>query len=115
MDCPNCKRDITEYSNFCYYCGTRQRVPTAGAPLVQKRLMRSVADRKIAGVCGGVAEYFDVDSTIVRLLWVLACFVPFPVIPAILGYFIAWIVMPEAPLTAAVTPPVESQHSAQTA
>jgi hypothetical protein len=74
MNCPNCKRDITEYSNFCYYCGTRQRVPNPGAPLVQKRLMRSVVDRKIAGVCGGVAEYFDVDSTIVRLLSVLACF-----------------------------------------
>ena len=113
MNCSNCKRDITEYSNFCYYCGTRQRVPAAGAPLVQKRLMRSVVDRKIAGVCGGVAEYFDVDSTIVRLLWVLACFVPFPVIPAILGYFIAWIVMPEAPVQ--VTPPVESQHTVQTA
>jgi phage shock protein PspC (stress-responsive transcriptional regulator) len=54
-----------------------------------------------------------VDSTIVRLLWVLACFVPFPVIPAILGYFIAWIVMPEAPVP--VTPPVESQHTVQTA
>ena len=113
MNCSNCKRDITEYSNFCYYCGTRQRVPAAGAPLVQKRLMRSVVDRKIAGVCGGVAEYFDVDSTIVRLLWVLACLVPFPVIPAILGYFIAWIVMPEAPVQ--VTPPVESQHTVQTA
>ena len=113
MDCSNCKRDITEYSNFCYYCGTRQRVPSAGAPLAQKRLMRSVVDRKISGVCGGVAEYFDVDSTIVRLLWVLACFVPFPVLPAFLGYFIAWIVMPEAPVP--VTPPVESQQTVQTA
>src|ERR1700756_2261669 len=110
MNCPNCKRDITEYSNFCYYGGTRQRVPAAGSPLVQKRLMRSVVDRKIAGVCGGVAEYFDVDSTIVRLIWVLACFVPFPVI---LGYFVAWIVMPEAPVPAAA--PAEPQHSVQAA
>jgi phage shock protein C len=76
--------------------------------------MRSVVDRKIAGVCGGVAEYFDVDSTIVRLLWVLACFVPFPVIPAILGYGVAWIVMPEAPMPASAAP-VEQQQSAQTA
>ena len=113
MNCPNCKRDITDYSNFCYYCGTRQRVPTAtGCAPVQKRLMRSVVDRKIAGVCGGVAEYFDVDSTIVRLIWVLACFVPFPVIPAIIAYFVAWIVMPEAPLPASAP---ETQQSVQTA
>jgi len=55
-----------------------------------------------------------VDSTIVRLIWVLACFVPFPVVPAIIGYFVAWIVMPEAPL-AAPAPPAEVQHTAQTA
>jgi phage shock protein C len=113
MNCQNCKRDITDYSNFCYYCGTRQRVPSVGAPVVQKRLMRSVVDRKIAGVCGGVAEYFDVDSTIVRLIWTLACFVPFPVIPAIIAYFVAWIVMPEAPLPLPAAP--ETQQSVQTA
>lgn len=36
-----------------------------------KKLYRSVADKKICGVCGGVAEYLNVDSTVVRLLWVL--------------------------------------------
>jgi phage shock protein PspC (stress-responsive transcriptional regulator) len=50
-----------------------------------------------------------VDSTIVRLVWVLACFVPFPVVPAILGYFIAWIVMPEAPYPVPVQQPSAPQ------
>jgi phage shock protein C len=58
----------------------------------QKKLYRSVKDRRIAGVCGGIAEYLEVDSTIVRLLWVffslLAGF-------GILAYIVCWIIMPE--------------------
>lgn len=42
---------------------------------VQKRLYRSATDRKIFGICGGVAEYFDIDPTIVRLALVLLCFI----------------------------------------
>lgn len=38
---------------------------------MQKRLTRSTTDRMIAGVCGGVARYFGIDSTLVRILWVL--------------------------------------------
>jgi phage shock protein C len=58
----------------------------------QKRLFRSVNDRRIAGVCGGVAEYLDVDATIVRLLWVF-----FSLIGGfgILAYIICWIVIPK--------------------
>ena len=93
MNCPNCKRDITEYSNFCYYCGTRQRVPTAGSPLVQKRLMRSVVDRKIAGVCGGIAEYLDVDPTVVRVVYVAASIFS-ALFPGLLAYIILTFLMP---------------------
>jgi phage shock protein PspC (stress-responsive transcriptional regulator) len=54
---------------------------------------------------------------VVRLIWLLAVFVPFPLLPAILGYFVSWIVMPEAPAPAAVivTPPPDVHDSAQTA
>ena len=41
---------------------------------MNKKLYRSNNDKKISGVCGGVAEYFGIDATIVRLLWVLASF-----------------------------------------
>lgn len=37
--------------------------------MTNKRLYKSETDKKIAGVCGGVAEYFDIDPTIVRLVW----------------------------------------------
>lgn len=40
----------------------------------QKRLLRSRTDRQIAGVCGGLGEYFNIDPTIVRLLFVIGTF-----------------------------------------
>ena len=42
---------------------------------MNKKLYRSTTDKKIAGVCGGVAEYFGIDVTIVRLVWALAIIV----------------------------------------
>ncbi len=41
---------------------------------MQKRLYRSRTEKMIAGVCGGLAEYFDIDPTIIRILWVLITF-----------------------------------------
>lgn len=57
-----------------------------------KRLYRSRADRKIWGVCGGLAKYFDVDPVIVRVLFVLSIFL------GTLGiwvYLIMWLLVPE--------------------
>jgi len=118
MNCGNCQREIADYSNFCYFCGARQHGASGGATYASKRLTRSLVDRKIAGVCGGFAEYFEVDSTVVRLIWVLAVLMPVPVVPAFIGYFVAWIVMPDAPLPVAATrqPPASASHQpAQTA
>ena len=111
MNCPSCRREIADYSNFCYFCGARQRVSPAGAPLAAKRLMRSAVDRKIAGVCGGFAEYFEIDSTVVRLVWLLLVIMPLPVVPAIIGYLMAWAVMPSAPLP---SPAPESRVASST-
>jgi len=55
------------------------------------RLMRSVTDKKIAGVCGGVAQYFGVDSTLVRFVWLVAIVAWGAGAGA---YIVAWIVMP---------------------
>jgi phage shock protein C len=100
MLCGNCRRDIADYSNFCYYCGARQTVTPAGVTGARKRLMRSSVDRKIAGVCGGMAEYWDMDATVVRIVWVLLAIFPIP-FAAVVGYLVAWLVMPEAPLPSA--------------
>ena len=60
---------------------------------MNKRLMRSGRDQKIAGVCAGVANYFDMDPTIVRVIWgVLA----FGYGAGIVAYIILWIIAPVA-------------------
>lgn len=59
-----------------------------------KQLMRS-NDRMIAGVAAGLADYFDTDPTLVRILFVLATLLGLGG-PAILTYIILWVVMPEA-------------------
>lgn len=60
-----------------------------------KRLYRSSSNRMIAGVCGGVAEYLNVDPTLVRVTWILLSILP--LIPGILIYIIAWFIIPSAP------------------
>jgi len=63
---------------------------------MNKKLYRSIKDRKLAGVCGGLGEYFDIDSTLVRLAMVLlACFGG-----GVLVYIAAWIIVPEEVPTA---------------
>ncbi|MBO4386980.1 MAG: PspC domain-containing protein [Treponema sp.] len=56
-----------------------------------KKLYKSNSDKKLAGVCGGIAEYFDVDSTIIRLAWVVFTLAGGA---GLLAYIIAAIVMP---------------------
>jgi len=58
---------------------------------MKKRLYKSIGDKKICGVCGGIAEYFGIDSTIVRLAWVLFTAL---VGSGIIAYIIAALVMP---------------------
>ena len=57
-----------------------------------KRFHLSERDKKIAGICGGIAEYLEVDSTLVRVIVVAACLVT-GVFPFVVGYLIAWIIM----------------------
>ncbi len=58
-----------------------------------KRLTRSAADRKLAGVCAGLAEYFDTDPTLIRIGWVVFCLLGGS---GVLAYLICAILMPEA-------------------
>ena len=56
-----------------------------------KKLTRS-ADRKLAGVCGGIANFFGLDPTIIRIIWILCIFLGGF---GILAYLIMWLIMPE--------------------
>jgi phage shock protein PspC (stress-responsive transcriptional regulator) len=75
------------------------------SPATARRLVRSTVDRKIAGVCGGIAAYFDVDSTLVRLAWTILSVVPGCIVLGIAAYLIAWIVMPRQQLPVATPDP----------
>lgn len=61
---------------------------------MQKKLFKSNTDKKLCGVCGGIAEYFGIDSTIIRLILVLAVLF---VGSGILAYIVAALVMPDKP------------------
>jgi phage shock protein C len=62
-----------------------------------KRLYLSDKDKKIAGVCGGIAEYFNVDSVAVRVLFLLITIVT-AVFPMILFYILACLIIPKKPI-----------------
>lgn len=58
-----------------------------------KRLCRSRSNRTLAGVCGGIAEYYGWDPTLVRVAWIVLTLLGGS---GILLYLIMWLVMPEA-------------------
>lgn len=106
MYCPQCGKEYSQPVNFCCNCGTSFSAPAAHHAL---KLTRSRTDKKIAGVCGGFANYFNIDATLIRIVWLMmlifaGC--------GGLAYLIAWIVMPEAPqrsATSVASSPVVSQ------
>lgn len=62
-----------------------------------KKLYKSRTDRKIDGICGGLAHYFDIDSTLLRLAWLLIVIFT-GIFPGVLVYIIAMFVVPLEPL-----------------
>src|SRR5262245_40627109 len=70
------------------------------------RLTRSETDRKIAGVCGGLAQYFGVDPTAVRVVWAILSIVCGAVIGGVIAYLAAWFIIPKATVVAVPTPAV---------
>ena len=60
---------------------------------MEKRLVRNVQDKKIAGVYAGLADYLDMDQTLVRAIWILFTLLGGS---GILAYLIFWLIMPEA-------------------
>ncbi|MCH5188673.1 MAG: PspC domain-containing protein [Oscillospiraceae bacterium] len=59
-----------------------------------KKLYKSETDKKLCGVCGGIAEYFNIDSTVIRLIWaILILWLG----TGILAYILAALIMPDRP------------------
>ena len=101
MYCNYCGKVIQDDAAVCAYCGVR-----VGASLARRRLIRPRMGRKIGGVCLGFSEYFDIDVTLVRIVWLITAFMTgFGFIP----YIVGWIVIPEEPLL--VSAPVNAQQA----
>ena len=60
-----------------------------------KRLYRSANDKVVGGVCGGIAEYLNVDPVVIRLAWILLTLLSMGA--GIVGYIIAWAIIPKNP------------------
>lgn len=99
MYCTNCGLQLGESDVFCAKCGKPTGVqataasPPAAYTRPPRRLVRLMSEKKIAGVCAGVARYFDADVTLVRVLWLVLAIVT--VIPGFVAYLVAWIAMPK--------------------
>jgi len=70
--------------------------------IIVKRLYRSRKDRIIAGVCGGIGEYFEIDPTLIRLVWLLLGLTG----AGIVVYIVAWAIVPEEPVSTPATEPL---------
>jgi phage shock protein C len=107
MYCTQCGVKLDESARFCTECGKPTGAPPggpysrppgasasmAGATAAPKRLRRIIAGKKIAGVCTGYAEYFDMDITLMRLIWVGLLLIP-PHL-GLIAYIVSWAVLPK--------------------
>lgn len=96
MFCTQCGTQLDEKARFCSQCSH----PTALGARPERRgdrLTRDTENGKLAGVCAGFARYFDVDVTLVRILWIAVTICGGA---GLIGYIAAWIIMPKDPIPA---------------
>ena len=103
MFCTKCGTQMEETARYCVTCGkpapatdageesVPPPLPSAGA--TRKTLSRIIEGKKIAGICAGYADYFDMDVTLMRLIWIALLLVP-PNI-GLIAYIVSWIVLPK--------------------
>jgi len=91
MYCNACGKAMAEDDRVCSRCGKM-----VGVPPTPKKLIRSRAEGKIAGVSAGLAQYFELDVLLVRILCVFITLAS-GICPGVVTYLLAWIIVPSEP------------------
>lgn len=92
MYCTSCGGRMNDQDRFCARCGQAAGGPQASPPFAPRpRLTRDLANKKIAGVCAGIARHWGWDVTLVRVAFLGAVVIHGA---GLLAYLIAWICMP---------------------
>jgi phage shock protein C len=91
VTCLKCQREIEAESSYCRFCGAAVRNADTS-----RRFVRLPDEGKVAGVCAGLAAYFEADVTLVRLVWVTLSIIPGVFIGGIVAYIAAWLLTPVA-------------------
>ncbi len=96
MYCTHCGTQHENSARFCSQCGQGTGVYSGSTTgyYAPRRIYRLIYDKSIAGVCSGIAKYLDIDVTLVRIAVVAAALFT-GVIPGIVAYIIAMILMPK--------------------
>lgn len=117
MYCTNCGTQIGDADKFCRECACETKVgyeanrQSASVYAPPRRLYRVTSESRIAGVCAGLARYFEVDVTLVRLLVVAGSLCSGGL--GLLAYIAAWIIMPrESQIPPYRSPAVASTQTA---
>ena len=113
MFCTNCGLNLGEEDAFCSRCGkpSAAAAPSSTPPPARqrhRRLVRLMSEKKVAGVCAGVAHYLEVDVTLVRVIWLVLAICT--VVPGFVAYLVAWIAMPKEYGPAAAATEVAVTH-----
>lgn len=98
MYCRSCGIEVPDSFGYCPQCGTgtgKDRLSSETGPPARV-LRRSRTDKKIAGVCAGIAHYLGIDVTLVRVL--MLCLALWPPCLGVILYVVCWIVVPQEPL-----------------
>ena len=92
MTCSRCSGENQFDAAFCRHCGAALGTSSTA----HRRLSRLPQEGKVAGVCAGLAAYFKIDVTVVRLLWVILSIAPGAIVGGLIAYAAAWLLMPES-------------------
>ena len=102
MYCTNCGTPTAQTDRFCAHCGKATGAPQSrsfSTPMTGRPLDRDITNKKIAGVCAGIARHFGWDVTLVRVAFLASVLIHGV---GVIGYIIAWICMPRDDIRTAV-------------